>query len=134
MKDIGILSGILAVVGLVAAGTVEVTDLSAAHKTSLRSAGHASHEELDWYLRSLSGFDVGTELLVFGAGDKDNQQPHENDEVYHIVGGYAALTVADDVRPVFPGALVEVEAGVPHYFHDIEEKLVVLVFANHGHH
>lgn len=134
MKHIAVVSGILAAVAWVAVGMIHVTGFRAHHETSFGSTRHASRWELDWYLRSLSGFDGQTELFVLGAGDTDNQQPHENDEVYHVVGGRGALTVAGQVRPVFPGALVEVKAGVPHHFHDVDEKLVVLVFPNQGNH
>ena len=37
------------------------------------------------------------------------------------------MTVGDEDRPVGPGSLVFVAATVPHRFHDITERLVLLV-------
>jgi mannose-6-phosphate isomerase-like protein (cupin superfamily) len=38
------------------------------------------------------------------------------------------IQVADENRPVGPGSVVYVAAGVEHHFHTIEEELRVLVF------
>ena len=37
------------------------------------------------------------------------------------------VTVGDETRPVAPGSLVFVAATVPHRFHDIAERLELLV-------
>ena len=37
------------------------------------------------------------------------------------------MTVGDETRPVGPRSLVFVAATVPHRFHDIEERLEILV-------
>jgi mannose-6-phosphate isomerase-like protein (cupin superfamily) len=66
-------------------------------------------------------------LYVLEAGETDPQQPHAEDELYHVVSGRARITVGDESRPVRAGSLVLVAAGVPHRFHDIEERLEVLV-------
>ena len=66
-------------------------------------------------------------LYVLGAGTEDPQQPHTEDEIYHVVQGRAAFRVADEDRPVGPGSVIYVAAGIPHRFHTIEEDLEILV-------
>ena len=67
-------------------------------------------------------------LATWPVGSVDTQQPHTEDEVYHVLGGRARITVAGEERPVGPGSVVFVATGVEHRFHDIEEDLQVLVF------
>lgn len=66
---------------------------------------------------------------VYGlpAGGEDPQPVHGEDEVYVVVKGRATLRVAEEDRPVGPGSVVYVAAGVDHRFHSIEEDLEVLV-------
>ncbi|MBL9078384.1 MAG: cupin domain-containing protein [Planctomycetes bacterium] len=61
-------------------------------------------------------------------GDKDEQSPHERDEVYHVLAGTAKLQVGDAVRAVQAGDTVFVAARTPHHFLDIEADLDVIVF------
>lgn len=65
---------------------------------------------------------------VWPAGGQDRQQPHEEDEVYHVVSGRGSIRVAGEDRAVGPGSVVCVPARVEHRFHSIEEELRVLVF------
>ena len=67
-------------------------------------------------------------LYVLAAGAVDRQQPHGEDEVYHVVSGRGRVTVGDETRDVEPGSVVFVGAKVPHRFHDIREELRLLVF------
>lgn len=67
-------------------------------------------------------------LYRLPAGSDDPQEPHTEDEVYHVVDGRAKLRVGEEVRPVGPGDVVFVERGVEHAFLDIEADLVTLVF------
>jgi mannose-6-phosphate isomerase-like protein (cupin superfamily) len=71
--------------------------------------------------------DLSAGLYVLEAGATDPQQPHGQDELYHVVAGRAQISVAGESRPVRAGSLVFVAAGVDHRFHDIEERLEVLV-------
>jgi mannose-6-phosphate isomerase-like protein (cupin superfamily) len=80
------------------------------------------------YIDFLSSEKLSVGLAVWPAGSVDHQQPHQEDEVYYVIGGRGAIRVADEDRPVQPGSLVFVAAGVEHRFHDIEEDLRVLVF------
>ncbi|RJS22004.1 cupin domain-containing protein [Corallococcus sp. H22C18031201] len=66
-------------------------------------------------------------LYVLEAGAEDRQRPHAEDEVYYAVSGRARLTVGDAVQDIAPGHFVFVARHVPHRFHDITERLVLLV-------
>jgi mannose-6-phosphate isomerase-like protein (cupin superfamily) len=67
-------------------------------------------------------------LYLLRAGGTDDQKPHNEDEVYYVVSGSAKLRVSDDDHPVQPGTLLFVPALAVHFFHDIEEELVLVVF------
>jgi mannose-6-phosphate isomerase-like protein (cupin superfamily) len=71
--------------------------------------------------------DLSTGVYLLPAGQPDPQQPHTEDEIYHVLRGRATLRVGDETRPVGPGAVAFVPAGAPHRFEDIEEDLVSLV-------
>lgn len=71
--------------------------------------------------------DLSAGLYVLEPGEPDPQLPHGEDELYHVVSGRARITVGDDTRDVQRGSLVFVAARVPHRFHDVAERLVVLV-------
>jgi mannose-6-phosphate isomerase-like protein (cupin superfamily) len=79
------------------------------------------------YHEFLSVPDLSGGLYVLEAGAVDPQRPHGEDELYVVMAGRGAITVGGDERPVGPGSVVFVGAGVPHRFHDIEEQLVILV-------
>ncbi len=79
------------------------------------------------YQEFLSVPDLSAGLYVLEAGATDPQRPHTEDELYHVIAGQARVTVGDEDRPVVRGSLVFVTAGVPHHFHDIVERLELLV-------
>ena len=62
------------------------------------------------------------------AGSVDEQTPHTEDEVYHVVAGRARLVIDGEEAPVKPGSVAFVAAGVDHRFVEIREDLEVLVF------
>jgi mannose-6-phosphate isomerase-like protein (cupin superfamily) len=84
------------------------------------AAGQRYHE----FLRVA---DLSAGLYVLEAGAQDPQQPHSEDELYYVVAGRATVTVGDEERPVRAGSIVFVGASVPHRFHDIEERLELIV-------
>jgi mannose-6-phosphate isomerase-like protein (cupin superfamily) len=73
--------------------------------------------------RSLS---VG--LYTLPAGSDDPQDPHTEDEVYHVLEGRARLRVGSETARVGPGSVVFVPRGTDHEFLDVEETLRTLVF------
>lgn len=69
-------------------------------------------------------------LYTLEAGQIDGQSPHTEDEVYVVMSGRGRISVGDDDRAVSAGSVVYVAATVPHRFHDITERLeIVVVFA-----
>jgi mannose-6-phosphate isomerase-like protein (cupin superfamily) len=81
----------------------------------------------DAYLEFLRRPTMSAGIYVLEAGADDHQQPHAEDELYHVIDGRAVLEVDGDQRPVQPGTVVFVAAGTPHRFHSIASKLAVLV-------
>jgi mannose-6-phosphate isomerase-like protein (cupin superfamily) len=71
--------------------------------------------------------DLSAGIYVLEAGATDPQSPHSEDELYYVIAGRALMTVGVETRPVVPGSLVFVAAGDPHRFHDIAERLELLV-------
>lgn len=80
------------------------------------------------YREFLHVADLSAGLYVLEAGAKDPQSPHGGDELYYVVSGRGRITVGDETREVMAGSLVFVGARVPHHFHDIAERLEILVF------
>ena len=79
------------------------------------------------YHEFISVPDLSGGLYVLDAGATDPQSPHTEDELYVVMSGRARVTVGDDDRAIKTGSVVFVGAGVVHKFHDIEERLVLLV-------
>lgn len=71
--------------------------------------------------------DLSAGLYVLEPGATDPQSPHTEDELYYIVSGQGWVTVGDERREVTAGSLVFVAATVPHHFHDVRERLEILV-------
>jgi mannose-6-phosphate isomerase-like protein (cupin superfamily) len=79
------------------------------------------------YHEFISVPDLSGGLYVLEAGATDPQSPHTEDELYIVMSGRANVRVGDEVRAIKTGSVVFVGAGVEHRFHDIEERLVLLV-------
>ncbi len=71
--------------------------------------------------------DLSGGLYVLEAGATDPQSPHTENELYVVMSGRGRITVGDEEREVRPGTVVFVGTGVVHKFHDVEERLVLLV-------
>jgi mannose-6-phosphate isomerase-like protein (cupin superfamily) len=71
--------------------------------------------------------DLSAGLYVLESGAADPQSPHGEDELYYVVSGRGSITVGDETRPVTAGSLIFVGATVPHRFHDIADRLTVIV-------
>jgi mannose-6-phosphate isomerase-like protein (cupin superfamily) len=67
-------------------------------------------------------------LYMLAAGATDHQTPHGEDEVYFAVRGRGTLRVGAEEHSVTPGTLLFVPAEEVHFFHDISEELVLVVF------
>jgi mannose-6-phosphate isomerase-like protein (cupin superfamily) len=101
--------------------TFDVASLEEARAEVQRRTG-------ELYLEFLRRDSMSCGLYVLEPGADDPQDPHLEDEVYLVLGGRAQLTVAGRAQPVGPGSVVFVARTVPHRFHDITERLSVLVF------
>jgi mannose-6-phosphate isomerase-like protein (cupin superfamily) len=67
-------------------------------------------------------------LYLLPAGGNDDQEPHSEDEVYYTVRGRATLRMGTEDHPVKPGTVLFVPALATHFFHEITEELVLVVF------
>ena len=61
------------------------------------------------------------------AGERDEQKPHTEDEVYFLTRGRAKFAAGDNVQDVAEGSIIFVEALREHRFVDITEELEALV-------
>ena len=68
---------------------------------------------------------VGTYSIP--AGGTDDQEPHDEDEIYVVIGGRAILTSDSATAAVQAGSVVYVPAGENHAFTQITENLTLLV-------
>ena len=80
------------------------------------------------YLEFLRRDSMSCGLYVLEAGATDPQEPHQEDEVYVVLSGQAWLRAGDRDDPVGPGSVHFVARTIPHRFHDITQRLSVLVF------
>ena len=101
--------------------TFEVASLEAARAELQGRTG-------ELYLEFLRRDSMSCGLYVLEAGATDPQEPHQEDEVYLVLSGRARLRAGDRDDPVGPGSVAFVARTVPHRFHDITERLSVLVF------
>ena len=67
-------------------------------------------------------------VLFLRPGEKDTQDPHQNDEVYFILSGNGFLKIRDKDYDVSKNKLFFVAKNVEHHFHDNTEDLQVLYF------
>lgn len=79
------------------------------------------------YLEFLRVPAISAGIYILSAGGNDLQRPHEQDEIYYVIGGRAKMQLANEERPVAKGNVIFVEARVVHRFFEIEEELVLLV-------
>lgn len=73
-----------------------------------------------------AGLELGVYVLV--APEPDKQQPHEDDEVYIVLGGTGVLEVEKEQTPVKEGSAVFVKAGADHHFSAYEQLSVLVIF------
>jgi mannose-6-phosphate isomerase-like protein (cupin superfamily) len=79
------------------------------------------------YHEFISVPDLSGGLYVLEAGAIDPQSPHTEDELYVVMSGRAKVSGDGEVHAIRAGSVIFVGAGVEHRFHDIEERLVLLV-------
>jgi mannose-6-phosphate isomerase-like protein (cupin superfamily) len=89
-------------------------------EASRLAAGQLYHE----FLRRDS---MSAGLYVLRNREDDPQTPHGQDELYYVISGRGRFRVGGHDRPVGPGTILFVEAGVEHRFHTITQDISVLV-------
>ena len=67
-------------------------------------------------------------MYVLVAPEADSQQPHDDDEVYVVLGGRGTLDVDGESFPVAEGDALFVEAGADHRFTGYESLSVLVIF------
>ena len=77
------------------------------------------------FIRS-TGLSCG--IYSLEAGAKDLQGPHDEDEIYFVIGGRARISVGDEQADVQAGSIIYVPATSEHRFVEIEENMTLLVF------
>jgi mannose-6-phosphate isomerase-like protein (cupin superfamily) len=92
--------------------------------SALRERHDARPELYDEFLRVAS---MSAGLYVLPVGEPDPQTPHEQDELYVVLAGLASFTSAGETIAARPGTTIFVPAHEPHTFHDVVERLEVLV-------
>jgi quercetin dioxygenase-like cupin family protein len=85
------------------------------------------HRTGELYLEFLRRDSMSCGLYVLEAGAADPQEPHLEDEIYLVLSGRARLRAGGRDDPVGQGSVAFVARNVPHRFHDITERLSVLV-------
>jgi mannose-6-phosphate isomerase-like protein (cupin superfamily) len=73
------------------------------------------------------GLEVGVYVLV--APEPDRQQPHEDDELYVVLGGQGTLDVEGHSMLLTEGQAAFVPAGADHRFSAYEGLSVLVIFA-----
>ena len=80
------------------------------------------------YLEFVRAPSLSCGIYTLAAGAKDLQGPHDEDEVYFVIGGRARIRVGDDEEEVAAGSIIFVAATSEHRFVEIEEDITLLVF------
>jgi mannose-6-phosphate isomerase-like protein (cupin superfamily) len=73
-----------------------------------------------------AGLEIGVYVLV--APEPDRQQPHEDDEVYVVLGGTGILDVEGERVELREGHAAFVPAGAEHRFIGYEQLSVLVIF------
>jgi|SRR6266540_7037709 len=79
------------------------------------------------YVEQLRVADLSVGTYSIPAGNRDDQTPHSEDEIYVVHSGRARLVSDDGSVHVGPGSGVYVPAGKAHRFTDVTEDLAVVV-------
>jgi mannose-6-phosphate isomerase-like protein (cupin superfamily) len=86
------------------------------------AAGDGGYE----VIHTSPGLEIGVYVLV--APEPDRQQPHDEDEVYIVLGGRGVLEVEGERMELCKGHAVFVPAGAEHRFVGYEQLSVLVIF------
>ncbi len=79
------------------------------------------------YFEFLRERSMSVGIYHLAPGVADDQQPHEEDELYYVLAGRGKVDIDGGVAAVEPGDVVFVEKGARHHFFDYSEGLTLLV-------
>ncbi len=79
------------------------------------------------YLEFLRMPAMSVGFYALHVGGVDPQTPHREDEIYFVIHGRGAITIAGRDWPVETGMTIFVAKGVDHRFHSVTEALELLV-------
>jgi len=82
------------------------------------------------YWRFLDNSKWSCGIYFLKAGEPDDQNPHELDELYYVLKGGGSFEVGDYRTQVEPGSILFVPAKASHRFHNITEDLEILVISS----
>ena len=86
-------------------------------RASIGRSYHQFFEDIKW----------SAGIYHLEAGSKDQQSPHDFDELYYVIEGKSKFMADSELAKVIPGSILWVKAKVDHRFYDIEQDLQVLV-------
>lgn len=66
-------------------------------------------------------------LGMYAPGERDDQQPHDQDELYFVHSGTGVFVNAGERTTFQPGDALFVAAGVPHRFEDFSDDFAAWV-------
>ena len=66
-------------------------------------------------------------LILYTPHGKDYQTPHDQDELYIVIGGSGSFVKGEERRPFRAGDVIFVEAGIPHRFEGFGEDFATWV-------
>lgn len=66
-------------------------------------------------------------IYKLAAGTKDLQNPHTEDEIYHVIQGEGRIRIENEDFEVQEGSIIYVPANAEHKFHSITKDLTILV-------
>ncbi|BFT72635.1 cupin domain-containing protein [Paenibacillus sp. P36] len=98
------------------------------HLNQLKNLENTSYYEF----LNVPSMSVG--LYKLNKGEKDNQKPHTEDEIYLVIEGKSSFQNGDTHSEISKGDVLFVEANKEHRFYDITEDLTTFVFFSPAEH
>jgi mannose-6-phosphate isomerase-like protein (cupin superfamily) len=79
------------------------------------------------YLEFMRVESMNAYIYELPASAIDEQEPHDQDEIYYVVKGRSDFTVNDETVAIKPGDILYVQKFATHTFNNITEDLSLLV-------
>jgi len=79
------------------------------------------------YLEFLRVESMSAYIYELSAGADDEQEPHDQDEIYYVVAGEADFTAGIETKAISAGDILYVKKYAVHFFSNIRSDLKLLV-------